>query len=216
MRYNIRGQLLSINNSTRGYNINNNEDSDAGTDVFGMEILYDNSETGLNTPRYDGMISAIKWSAGQTGSPVNSALRSYKYTYDNQYRLTGSTYQEKKNSTWTHNQGGFNESMSYDENGNITSLQRYAILGSTITQIDDLTYSYKNSNLSNQLDNIIDNIPGNTTGYGYRNFTGTTDVHPYSYDAGNGNLTGDLKKGTTITYNELNKPTLIQISSTKK
>ncbi|MBK8787003.1 MAG: hypothetical protein IPN43_11045 [Chitinophagaceae bacterium] len=106
--------------------------------------------------------------------------------------------------------------MSYDENGNITSLQRYAILGSTITQIDDLTYSYKNSNLSNQLDNIIDNIPGNTTGYGYRNFTGTTDVHPYSYDAGNGNLTGDLKKGTTITYNELNKPTLIQISSTKK
>ncbi len=216
MRYNIRGQLLSINNSDRNINADNNDETN---DVFGMEILYDKPETGLNTPRYDGMISAIKWSAGQTGSPVNSALRSYKYTYDNLYRLTASQYQEKKFGSWTQNQGGFNESMSYDENGNIASLQRYAILGSTVTQIDNLTYNYKNGGLSNQLERIDDAIPTNATGYGFRNFTGTNPTTPYVYDDGidgNGNLTNDPKKGTTITYNELNKPTLIQISGTKK
>lgn len=217
MRYNIRGQLLSINNSARNINTNNNDESN---DVFGMEILYEKEETGTNeinnTGNITGMISAIKWSAGGTGSPVNSALKSYKYTYDNQCRLTGSQYQEKNVSgIWNKNLNGFNESISYDQNGNITSLQRNALISGTVTQIDALTYSYKNNDLSNQLLKIDDGININATGYGYQNFAGANTNDPYIYDD-NGNLTNDPKKGTSITYNELNKPEVIQMGSKSK
>jgi hypothetical protein len=133
MRYNIRGQLLSINNSARNINTDNNDESN---DVFGMEILYDKDEnTGLgNTKYYSGMISAIKWSAA---SPANTDERSFKYSYDNLYRLTLSKYQAKENGVWTKHLDGFNETLSYDENGNILSLQRSAVLNNSIikTQI---------------------------------------------------------------------------------
>jgi RHS repeat-associated protein len=212
MRYNIRGQLISINNSARNINTSNNDEAN---DVFGMEILYDKDEsTGLgNTKNYTGMVSAIKWSAA--GPASNTAQRSFKYSYDNMYRLTAATYQEKGTSAWDQRSGDFDESFSYDENGNILTTERWAKLAGSKTKIDQLTYSYKSSGFNNQLENISDAITNNTTGYGYRNFTNTGNSTPYSYDD-NGNLSTDLKKGTTITYNELNKPTLIQISSTKK
>ena len=167
-----------------------------------------------NAQYYNGMISAVKWSAA---SPANTAERSFKYSYDKLYRLTASVYQEKNslNGLWGKNQDAFNETLSYDENGNILTLLRKAVISSTVTTIDDLTYSYKDNDFNNRLENINDAVSIQTAGYGYRNFTGTGSSTPYSHDD-NGNLTGDLKKGTTITYNELNKPTLIQISSTKK
>lgn len=210
MRYNIRGQLTSINNSTL---TNDGVINDESNDVFGMEILYDKQDANLgNSQYYTGMISAVKWKAA---GPANTDERSYKYSYDNLYRLTAATYQAKTGSNWTKDANGFNESMSYDENGNIKTLLRKSVIGGTVTTIDDLTYYYRNSDNNNQLENITDAVTTNSAGYGYRNFTNTSSSTPYSYDD-NGNLTGDLKKGTTITYNELNKPTLIQISSTKK
>jgi RHS repeat-associated protein len=215
MRYNIRGQLTSINNSTL---TNDGVINDESNDVFGMEILYEKEETGSdkinNTGNFAGMISAVKWKAA---SPANTTERSYKYSYDNLYRLTLAQYQEKSSTSglWNRNVDGFNESLSYDENGNIKTLLRNSVISSTVTTIDDLTYSYKNSDKDNQLENISDAVTTNATGYGYRNFTNTNSTTPYDYDD-NGNLKTDLKKGTTFTYNELNKPTLIQISSTKK
>ena len=210
MRYNIRGQLTSINNSTL---TNDGVINDESNDVFGMEILYDKLDNNLsNAQYYTGMISAVKWKAA---SPANTDERSYKYSYDNLYRLTGATYQAKTASSCTKDQNGFNETLSYDENGNIKTLLRKSVISGTVTTIDDLTYSYRNSDYNNQLENISDAVTTNATGYGYRNFTNTNSTTPYDYDD-NGNLKTDLKKGTTITYNELNKPTLIQISSTKK
>ncbi|HMJ47488.1 MAG TPA: T6SS effector amidase Tae4 family protein [Ferruginibacter sp.] len=212
MRYNLRGQLTSINNSTR---TNDGITNDETNDVFGIEILYDKQEsTGLsNSQYYTGMISAVKWSAQ---SPANTDERSFKYNYDKLYRLSASQYQAKAtNGTWTKHVDGFNESLTYDENGNIMSLLRKAVLANTVTTIDNLSYSYKNSDYNNQLENITDAITTNTTGYGYRNFAGTSSSTPYSHDD-NGNLTVDLKKGTAISYNELNKPTMIRVSSTKK
>ncbi len=210
MRYNIRGQLTSINNSTL---TNDGVINDESNDVFGMEILYDKLDNNLgNAQYYTGMISAVKWKAA---SPANTDERSYKYSYDNLYRLTSATYQAKTGSSWTKDQNGFNETLSYDENGNIKTLLRKSVISGTVTTIDDLTYTYKNSDKDNQLENISDAITTNATGYGYRNYTSTGSSTPYDYDD-NGSLTTDLKKGTTITYNELGKPTLIQISSTKK
>ena len=211
MRYNIRGQLLSINNSARNINANNNDDDN---DLFGMEILYEKVETGLNstTANYSGMISAVKWSAA--GPATNTAERSFKYSYDKLYRLTAATYQEKTGSNWTQNQGDFDESFTYDENGNILTTDRWArfLSSSSRTKIDQLSYSYMSSDNSNQLKDITDAITTNATGYGYRDFMSSGSTTPYSYDD-NGNLTQDLKKGTTITYNELNKPVTITRST---
>ena len=210
MRYNIRGQLTSINNSTL---TNDGLMNDETNDVFGMELFYDKQDGGLsNSQYYTGMISAVKWKAA---SPANTDERSYKYSYDNLYRLTSATYQAKTGSSWTKDQNGFNETLSYDENGNIKTLLRKSVISGTVTTIDDLTYYYKNSDKDNQLENISDAITTNSAGYGYRNYTNTNSSTPYDYDD-NGSLKTDLKKGTTITYNELSKPTLIQISSTKK
>jgi len=110
MRYNIRGQLLSINNSARNINTDNNDETN---DVFGMEILYDKDEsTGLgNTKYYTGMISAVKWSAA---GPANTAERSFKYSYDKLYRLSASTYQEKNTLSGLRNRNGegFTETLT--------------------------------------------------------------------------------------------------------
>jgi RHS repeat-associated protein len=214
MRYNIRGQLTSINNSSRTND--GGVTNDETNDVFGMEILYDKLDaTGLvNTQNYNGMISAVKWS---TQTPVNPTpdVRSFKYTYDKLYRLTASTYQAKAygGSTWTKDQDGFNEILGYDENGNIKTLLRKAVLGGAVTTIDNLTYSYRTGDTENQLDNLSDGIGTNATGYGFRNYTGSSNA--YTYDD-NGNLTTDPKKGTVITYNEQNKPTQILQTSTLK
>ncbi len=66
--------------------------------------------------------------------------------------------------------------------------------------IDNLTYTYKNSNISNLLDKVED--ASGTTGF----INGVNTTNEYSFD-GNGNLTADLNKGyTSILYNYLNLP----------
>jgi len=216
-RYNIRGQLTSINNSGRVNDAATNNTNDDDNDLFGMELLYDKQEDypGIgNQGNYTGMISAIKWSA-LTPTNREPDERSFIYTYDKLNRLTATAYKAKPygGSAWDKDVEGFNENFTYDLNGNILSLERYAVFNGTITKIDDLAYSYKNNDKDNQLDNIADAITTTTPDYGFRNINASTD--PYKYDV-NGNLDTDPKKGTTITYNELNKPTRIQISSTKK
>jgi len=211
-RYNIRGQLTSINNSslTSGGVLN-----DEGNDVFGMELLYNSTDAAIgNTAGFTGMVSAVKW---KTTSPANTDERSFIYSYDKLYRLTNTVYKAKANggSIFNKDVNGFNETLTYDENGNIKTLLRNAVISGSVTSIDDLTYTYKGSDKENQLENISDAVSTNTAGYGYRNFTNTGSSTPYDYDD-NGNLKTDLKKGTTITYNELGKPTVIQISSSKK
>jgi hypothetical protein len=58
-RYTIRGQLASINNAKLDASGDANDET---TDYFGMELLYNNTESGLSTDdRFNGNISAIKW-----------------------------------------------------------------------------------------------------------------------------------------------------------
>ncbi len=213
MRYNIHGQLLSINNSKLSNDGVKNDDSN---DLFGMEMLYDQSDANLaNTVRYNGNLSAVKWMT-KNGSGVSTYERSYKYSYDAVNRYTGASYAERTTAgtgAFNNNIGGFNEAVgSYDAGGNILTLTRNSSTQGTNSnvQVDNLAYSY-DANNPNQLKTVTDGTGTNYTGFGFRNLTGTTTGN-YTYDV-NGNLTADPYKGLTINYNVLNRTDKITVTT---
>jgi RHS repeat-associated protein len=202
-RYNIRGQLLYINNSKLAADTGKtNNDSN---DVFGMAIMYDKPDThiGTVTPSYSGRVSAVKWMTlnGTVGTKTNE--RSYVYNYDKMGEDTSSWYAERGSTStapFGTNLHGFDEyGITYDDAGNITAMKRNSstIGASSHTLVDNLTYTY-DSTLPNQLDNVYDATGNNTLGF--RNLTGS--LNNYSYDV-EGNLTADPYKGLTLKYNSL-------------
>jgi len=206
-RYNIRGQMTSINNSTLTADGGiTNGDTD---DVFGMEISYDQAVSGLgNTPSYNGQLTAVRWmSVDENG--IKSVKRSYKYNYDQLNRQLSALYQDSVGGAWN-NSGAFDEKgISYDKGGNILGLKRNALIGSSINPIDSLTYLYDSIN-PNQLKTVTDGSGGNYAAYGFKNLTGSTGN--YVYDD-NGNLTTDPYKGLGLQYNTLNKPQQITVNT---
>ena len=196
-RYNIRGWVRSINNSQLAINADNDEDGD----FFGMEMLYNNAETGLNDQTgdalyYNGNMAAIKWKGYGTGTGVEGE-RSYKFIYDKAGRLKNSTSQARSATGWNADAGALNENMTYDHNGNIGTLTRNGIdPAGMMTTIDNLTYTYD----ANKLTKVTDS--GITLGFNDQ----ANNTTEYAYDT-NGSLTKDDNKGiSNITYNVLNKP----------
>ncbi|WP_176852078.1 DUF6443 domain-containing protein [Mucilaginibacter sp. OK268] len=210
-RYNIRGWLSSINNSTLtadGGSTNNDTN-----DLFGMTILYNEADgTGLtNSPKYNGKISEIKWKANDQFSASTNPVRqrAYTYTYDAADRLTNAQYAANSGSAWNVEVNGYNESVgSYDNNGNIQSLTRniFASGATAFVAMDNLTYNYQNSNSSNQIASVSD-ASANTLGFN----DGASTANEYSYDT-NGNLTADANKKEIISYNDINKVSKVAIT----
>ncbi len=122
----------------------------------------------------------------------------YTHTYDKLNRLTSATYSNYASSSWATTNAFKVNTLAYDKQGNITSLNRYDDAASLI---DNLSYSYA---ANNRLTGITDVI--NTT-------SETWDVEDatYGYDA-NGNMTSKTGKFSTLVYNEFNLP--IQIETT--
>ncbi len=220
-RYNIRGQLLSINNSKLSLDTGTGSGytNDDSNDLFGIQYVYDQADSNIGTTGlFDGRLAAVKWMS-KNASGVSSNERSYKYTYDARNRLVAANYAERTASATTAfnvNTGGFDESgIKYDENGNILTLNRnMSTVGPTtpaVTAIDNLTYTYDTTN-PNRLLKMTDGTGSNYTGYGFRNMTGVTSTATYSYD-GDGNMTADPYKGLTMTYNDLNKTDKITITT---
>lgn len=151
------------------------------------EQLYYNTGT---SKQYNGNIAYQYW-----GTPGN-LTKNYAYGYDQLNRLTTATA-----STGNHENG-----ITYDLMGNINSLNRYATINGTNTQIDKLTYAYAPG--TNMLQSVTD---GMTNDAGQKQGTAS-----YTYD-GNGNLKTDDSKGITgagITYNLLNLPQTINGKNT--
>lgn len=208
-RYNIRGWLTSINNST--LSPDGGATNSDGNDLWGETILYNQADaTGLgNTPKYNGKISEIKWKANDLNSTSTNPVRqrSYVYAYDNADRLIAAQYAANSGTAWNAELAGYNEIIGgYDNNGNILSLIRntWASGASAPTTFDQLGYNYLNSNASNQLLNVTD-ASNNAMGYkGTANTSNSSTFAQYTYDT-NGNLLTDVNKGQAISYNDLNK-----------
>ncbi|GAB3639106.1 hypothetical protein GCM10027422_46970 [Hymenobacter arcticus] len=192
LAYNLHGQLLSINKSDPTINPEN--------DLFGLELVREQSTITGNVPRYDGGISAVSWmahNAAQQNQPERE--RRYKFTYDGLGRLTDATY-AARNRPWelfTLEQGAYDEKeVNYDANGNIKALKRYTQVSAAASPmvLDDLTFTYT----GNQHSKVDD--AGDIT----RGFKDVNTSTEYDYDA-NGSITRDANKNVTYTFNSLNK-----------
>jgi RHS repeat-associated protein len=204
LRYNIRGWLTSINNAqlTNDGGITNADTND----FFGMEMVYEGTDgTGLtNTPLYNGNASAVKWKTAGTAAAGTAGERSYLFSYDKTDQLLTASFQ-KYGTAWNQEQNTLNESMTYDHNGNVLTLNRKqnvrTVAGMVVTNkatiIDSLNYTYATGNQLSK----VDDAATNTSGFS----DGANQTTEYSYDS-DGNMIADANKGiSAITYNQLGK-----------
>ena len=163
------------------------------TSTFIEEVFYTN---GPGTAYYNGNISSIRWKDNS-----QSSKRGYKFSYDAANRLTSGTYGE--GDALGSNTGRYSESMSYDANGNITSLTRYG----KGTLMDNLTISYTGNQPTSVSESASDN---NTSGsFEYKKANGSG----YIFNA-NGALVADKSRGIAyITYDFNNNPKQIYFTN---
>jgi hypothetical protein len=187
--YNIRGWLTEINK------VKALQQGSDPKDLFGFKIGYNKLDPNSNSisALYNGNIAETFWSSNSDGGLV----RGYSYWYDWLNRLGSATYQKSGLGT-----NAYNESQTYDKNGNIMSLQRNtspndAQLNTML--MDDLTYNY-NPNSPNQLMKVTESTSGNRS-QGF--FDGNQVNDDYTYDA-NGNMATDANKEFKFAYNHLN------------
>lgn len=188
--YNIRGWMTQINDVA---NLNGK--------LFGYKIKYNDPENAV--AKFNGNIAEVDWI---TGTVANGSKRRYSYQYDNLNRLLQGTYSEPGSSVLSNDY--YNEILSYDLNGNISTLKRFSRPGSgtTAEKIDDLVYNYT----GNRLDMITlpSGVANNPSGY-------NALQNSITYDS-NGNMTSNLdKRISEIGYNFMNLPSLITVGSGK-
>ncbi|NVO11011.1 MAG: hypothetical protein HXX16_13705 [Bacteroidales bacterium] len=121
-KYNIRGWLTRIN-----------DPDNMGTDLFGMRLLYNDTDASLGgTAQFNGNISATVWNT------QGKKKRAYSYAYDELSRLLSSNH-KVYSTTWGDSTSYEEKNISYDKNGNITHLLRTNQTGGTL---NDFTYAY--------------------------------------------------------------------------
>ena len=201
-RYNIRGWLKSIND------VDNLSQGGSPTDLFAFKLNYNQVENALNytgKALYNGNISETYW---RTSS--DNVKRKYGYFYDELNRLKDAVYQKPNATVPVTN--SYNESLTYDKNGNVKRLFRngeYDDAGYFL-EIDKLKYIYHDTD-KNKLIQVIDEVP-NPNGF---KDSANNEVDDYKYDDF-GNMESDANKGITrISYNHLNLPIEITFAETK-
>ncbi|UKB80520.1 RHS repeat-associated core domain-containing protein [Chryseobacterium sp. MEBOG07] len=188
--YNIHGWLTSIN-----------DPSNMGPDhIFAMKIKYQNPEdANYGIARYNGNISEIDWKTA-LGDGIS---RRYTYQYDYLNRLSKGIYLTP-GLTSNSNNHYYDETVTYDLNGNIKTLNRYKnppVGQTTPMQIDELVYDYDLGGNSNRLIKVTDQKM-NPSGY-------PQGGNLISYDA-NGNMSNHMDKQVkAIKYNYLNLATSV-------
>lgn len=161
------------------------------------EQLY--RETAANA-QYSGNIGSMQWR-----NTSNGELHTYDYTYDALGRLTNAQY----SSSASGSAGRFNESVTYNSNSSITSLQRKGMKNNgTFGLIDDLTITYDGNHLLKVTD-AAEALNYN----GALDFNdGDDSTSEYDYDS-NGALIRDSNRGIkSITYKNGHHPYYINMN----
>ncbi|GAE66940.1 hypothetical protein CIN01S_20_00660 [Chryseobacterium indologenes NBRC 14944] len=182
--YNIRGWMTKINDPS---NLNGK--------LFGYALKYQNPVySNVSTGKYNGNISEIDWVSADNGT-----VKRYNYQFDGLDRLKNGIYSEPNTTIPQNNY--YNETLSYDVNGNIQTLKRNRFVQNLGVQLmDNLSYTYTGNRL-----NTVTDASGNYGGYPIGGNT-------IKYDA-NGNMINHLDKGiSSIKYNYLNLPNYIKFN----
>jgi RHS repeat-associated core domain len=201
----VKTKKLATETSTYSYNVRSWLTQITGT-KFNQTLTYNAAVNGVTPAKalYGGNVSAMKWKAGD-----ETTERGYKFSYDNQNRLTAATYGEGTNITT--NLDRFNENIAYnDKMGNIKTLTRLGKLDSGYGVMDNLTYTYTGNKLTKVTDAATASI---TYANAFHFMDGANVDNEYMYDK-NGNVTKDLNKNiTSITYNALNLPSVVAFAN---
>jgi RHS repeat-associated protein len=195
-RYNSRGWLTKINDPTQ----TTDQTFTSAIDVFSEQLDYEQTTNGYTiTPQYNGNISSVKWQSQNPSALVALSVpqeqKGYIYSYDYLNRLTNAISKAA-----TSGDNLFNETVSYDELGNILTLSRNRTTAASV--FNNLTYSYTTGGVrSNILRSVTDN--GTVT---------ESQASTYTYNT-MGSITGDTKKAVTgMAYNELNLPATVPLT----
>lgn len=176
--YDLIGRLVSDGKGTSySYNVRSWLTSIAGQGFSESLCYWD----GL-TPQYGGNVSSMVWSTGNGG-----LSRRYDYSYDGLSRLVNARYSE--NGVTTQRRRFFEETYSYDLNGNMTSLVRYGL-----TPIPD----YRGVRL-----NLAMEYSGNQLST-VRKSSGAESS--FSYDAKGRQISTTYGGNASMTYNAIDLP----------
>ncbi len=191
-KYNIRGWLKEINDV-----------DNIGNDLFAYKLKYnepleDDDAVTDGIRLFNGNVSQTIWR-----SKHDNLKQSYVYNYDVLDQLTDASYLSGDVLGRVSSYKFEVHNIRYDQNGNITRLNRNGLNGAgnpanpDSKAFDILSYTYS-SEQSNQLTSITD-TGDKTAGF----IDGNTSGDDYEYDD-NGNLIKDLNKGINlIEYNHL-------------
>ena len=177
-------------------------------DLFSMELIYEGYLGGHpmvgSTPQYNGNISGVVWKTGF------GSVNSYSFEYDAINRLESGLFKDDLGGGNYAIDNKYGVSLTYDAIGNIQTLSRRGVDDVCsrpqappiydFTQIDNLEYVY----IGSRLYTINE---GSNQDKGFRGPGGS-----YGYD-GNGNIVLDQNKQLNASYNHLNLPYGIGISS---
>jgi RHS repeat-associated protein len=177
-QYNVRGWLTQLNNPAA--TVSNDK-------LFALQLFYDTDMTTTLTggAQYNGNINGAMWRLS------TDSKKGYNYSYDGLNRLTAGDYGTYSGS-WATTTAYDLGSVAYDYNGNITSLNRKDNSGNNR---ENLTYTYDNSNVGNQLVYISGTYNGSSASGGF------------TYDATGNAISDGLRGLTSMAYfDELNLP----------
>lgn len=177
--YNDRGWLTKINDPNLV----------SATTVFGMELVFAN-----NTQAYNGNVGGLSW---QTMVPSGSGLMQAKQNFVNGYDKLDRLQLAKYSSSSVLDK--FNEEISYDVMGNISSLKRK---NNTSGYLNSFSYDYTSAGQpGNRLSSVAD--------------VGTAaQSNTFTYDLNGNQKTNSRLLITDISYNFLNLPQSFSKSST--
>jgi RHS repeat-associated protein len=204
--YNIRGWLTSVN-----------DPNSLGSDLFAMKLNYESVDANIaGTTQYNGNISQQIWATS------TAARHAYGYSYDQLNQLSIAEY-EKYAGSWNQDAGRFNESATYDLNGNIMTMTRGGKVdwsANTYGTMDNLSMTYNGNKLIGSNDAVADIANNQKYDFSDQGMEAAIDVnnastHEYLYDV-NGNMIEDKNKHMTVAYNFLNLPTQVDFGSGNK
>lgn len=221
--FNLHNQIKGINSD---YALKTPATYNKWGHFFGQYMGYDNRDNVFNSAQLDDQITGLMWS-----TQGDDAQRRYDYTYDHSTRLTNAAFEQQQHpgDGWSKavmdlSVTGFTGQITYDLNGNLTSMQHQGVIPgmSAPITIDDLRYAY--NSFSNKLLSVTDmmtNTSVNGESGDFKDGTNAAGTPDYVYDA-DGNVVVDLNKNIQSLnngavgangahYNFLDKPDQIRL-----